>query len=382
MSSIQKTIICIGGFKMPDKNAAAHRVLNDAKALKEYGYNTVFIDIDKNADANILNTLNVYSEFDTYSISNTRKRAVNIDDFKKIYDVYKNNVVGVIAYNYPSLALLKLSRFCKKNNIFIAGDVTEWYEASGKNLLFRIIKKIDIDMRMKVIHPRLDGIIAISNYLSEYYSKDTEVVRIPPLTDNSSEKCEKDNDLRSDNTLRIVYAGSPGYTKDKLNRIIEGIYKCNYKKILFIIIGITEKQFLEYYPEEKEILKKLGNNIIFKGRVSHDEVIENLNSSDYTLFYREETRLTKAGFPTKFSESISCGIPVITNGSSDLSEYITGDRNGFLLSTEKFVEDLPELLDELTEGKIDKPTVDKDLFDYHNYVSKLGDFIKKIEYNI
>ena len=41
------TILYVGGFELPDKNAAAHRVLSNGKAIRELGYDVVFVDIDK-----------------------------------------------------------------------------------------------------------------------------------------------------------------------------------------------------------------------------------------------------------------------------------------------------------------------------------------------
>ena len=37
------SVLYIGGFDLPDKNAAAHRVLNNGKVLRELGYEVVFV---------------------------------------------------------------------------------------------------------------------------------------------------------------------------------------------------------------------------------------------------------------------------------------------------------------------------------------------------
>ena len=49
------------------------------------------------------------------------------------------------------------------------------------------------------------------------------------------------------------------------------------------------------------------------------------------MFLRDDNRVTKAGFPTKFVESISAGVPVITNKTSDLEYHLKNGENGFLL---------------------------------------------------
>ena len=38
----KELIIYIGGFELPDKNAAAQRVIGNSKALRDLGYETVF----------------------------------------------------------------------------------------------------------------------------------------------------------------------------------------------------------------------------------------------------------------------------------------------------------------------------------------------------
>ena len=42
-----KTIIYIGGFELPDKNAAAQRIIGNSYALKELGYEVIFLGVSK-----------------------------------------------------------------------------------------------------------------------------------------------------------------------------------------------------------------------------------------------------------------------------------------------------------------------------------------------
>ena len=43
---MNKKILYVGGFELPDKNAAAHRVLGNAKAFRDLGNDVAFISID------------------------------------------------------------------------------------------------------------------------------------------------------------------------------------------------------------------------------------------------------------------------------------------------------------------------------------------------
>ena len=42
-----KTVLYLGGFELPDKNAAAQRVVANAKLLREMGFEVSFIGISK-----------------------------------------------------------------------------------------------------------------------------------------------------------------------------------------------------------------------------------------------------------------------------------------------------------------------------------------------
>ena len=44
---MNKSILYLGGFELPDKNAAAQRVIANAKLLREMGFDISFIGISK-----------------------------------------------------------------------------------------------------------------------------------------------------------------------------------------------------------------------------------------------------------------------------------------------------------------------------------------------
>ena len=85
--------------------------------------------------------------------------------------------------------------------------------------------------------------------------------------------------------------------------------------------------------------------------------------------------MTSAGFPTKFVESITCGVPVITNDTSDLNEYAVDGRNAIILHCESFTDKLPILLENIANKQKTAPIVKKSLFDYREYIKKLETFM-------
>lgn len=382
------TILYIGGFELPDKNAAAHRVINNGKIFRKLGYNVVFIDVIKSKKIDISKTFRIIQGFKCWSISYPSSNKdwirylTDISDVRKIIDSIKN-VKIVICYNYQSVAFMKLRSFCKKNSMKIIADCTEWYSTKGENLIFRFIKGLDTFLRMRVIQKKLDGLIVISTYLNKYYKNSQEnLLLLPPLVDKSEEKWNRLNQKENDKKIQFVYAGSPGKNKDKLNLIIKAFSKLNNQNSYMLhFIGITKKEYLDNQLCNEENLKKIEKNVKFVGRVSHEESIQNLKAADYSIFIRELNRVNMAGFPTKFVEAISCKTKVITNNSSDLKDYINEGINGYMVNIND--DSLERLLNNMLNGDIDSikyviKETDSNLFDYHNYIDKTYSFTEKL----
>jgi glycosyltransferase involved in cell wall biosynthesis len=72
---------------------------------------------------------------------------------------------------------------------------------------------------------------------------------------------------------------------------------------------------------------------VLLGRISHDEVLKNLEEADFTVLMRSETqRYARAGFPTKVVESLASATPVICNITSDLGNYLVDGENSMIVS--------------------------------------------------
>ena len=87
--------------------------------------------------------------------------------------------------------------------------------------------------------------------------------------------------------------------------------------------------------------------------------------------------MTTAGFPTKLSESIACGTPVITNDTSDIKNYIRNGKNGFLLELESFdvlCNQLKEIcsMSGASLEKMKSYCRQDNSFDYHGFILELN----------
>lgn len=337
-----KRVLYVGGFELPDKNAAAQRVVANGKLFNKLGYDVSFLGV--NTEQGESKNQKEILSFDNFSFNSWKQEypksyldwiyfLTDITLVKRIVeDEFNSNLDFIVVYNYPSIALWKLIFYCKKNNIKLLADVTEWYQPQG-NIIFRIIKGFDSFLRMKILHKRIDGIIAISNYLFDYY-KNSNRIQIPPLVDKKSTKWEGIN-LSECNTRKIVYVGSPGNgLKDRLDKVLFSLsrIKDDVNEFEFSIVGITKDEYLNNFGVNS-LPKNLFANVNFEGRKSHQEAIEKIKEADYSIFLRDNNLVNKAGFPTKFVESITCNTPVLTNSVSNIKDFLKNGELGFLLDT-------------------------------------------------
>lgn len=367
-----KRILYIGGFELPDKNAAAQRVLSIAKAWRDAGIEVVFLGVSKcNGESDIFKTKECIQGFSTYSIPYPQKKMewidylVNIEPVKQLINSFET-LDGVVCYNYQAVAFEKLRRYCKQSGIKIYSDCTEWYNTAGTNLIFKLLKGGDTWYRMTVVQKKLDGMIVISDYLKDYYRSCKNVVVIPPLVDVEEEKwSEKSKNLG--NMVNFIYAGMPG-NKDKIWEIIIAYRNLakNYKCKLWVV-GISKEQFLTSYPAVKE--EDIPDTVVFLGRVSHKESIAYLKGADCSLVIRDSTRTNNAGFPTKFAEAITLGVGVIATDISDLGKY--SDRLGNVLIVKGSLYNTMESFILRGMHKMQPNS----LFDYRNWAEQLVMFL-------
>ena len=365
---MKNRILYIGGFELPDKNAAAQRVLSVSKAYRELGYEVLFYGITHSNDtegsvagfryeayqypAGIIGWFK-YALGDGI-VSYIKKKAPNV----------------VILYNYPAIAQDRVIRYCGKHGIKTIGDITEWYRPIS------LPKRIDTYLRMVHSNKRLDGIIAISRYLNTYYLK-CHTVQLPPFVDKSEKKWTISPEKRDDGKIHLVYIGT-GSIKDRLDKILRGIKTAGANRFFIDIIGITEDRFHEIYKQtvDPEI------NVCFHGRLPHLEALGYLKSSDFQIFFRDNVRVNNAGFPTKYVESMTAGIPVITNRISNIEDYLISGVNSFMVehpSDEEIADILCKVSNMTPEDiKAMKSECSKLNFDYHEFLDMIEDFMNNI----
>ena len=369
------TIVYYGNFELPDKGASAHRVVNNGKIFQELGYRAVFLGTNQTSDyfEGISQTSfdkNMFEE----CYPNTTKRwmkyvfdASNIERLVRMFE----DVKLIIAYNLPYFKFNNIKNFSNKLGIPAAYDCTEWNGYAEGNIVKRLFKKIDLFQIKHFLASKADGMIVISKTMERFYHN-KNIIRIPPLVDIKDAIWNQKYEDKKEK-FEFCYAGDLG-VKEALDKVIFAFHNLHYENAILRIIGLEKCDVCEMYPQLTAIAE--NENILFMGRLSHEETVKYVRNCDCYVFLRYDNPRNQAGFPTKFTEAYSCGVPIITTIVSDVAEYMKSTDDGFLL--EEIQEDeITSAISTIIAANIDKNELRND-FDYRRFGQKAKQWLSEI----
>lgn len=387
-------ILYIGAFRLPNLDAAAPRVLNNARILKLCGHEVKFLswggayrDSDKCDDGKyridgmeyvITGELN-----GTNSLFGRLKESLTRGNYTlSLLKTMTDQPDLIIMYNADRRFTLMMLRYCEDRGIKLANDINEWF-AKNELHFYQIIPNY---LNMTCVQKMVRNKIVISRSFDNYYH-DSNNILLPPLCDLSEAKWSAtidDERIKPFNGITLIYAGDPG-KKDCVHTVINVVNKMAHdgKPIRFLILGTSRESYLERYSDELES-KDMHENILFLGRVNQDLIPAYYKMADFMVLLREPTRKNMMGFPTKFAESMSAGIPVIANTTSDLGNYIVNGKTGFIVNDEK-AESLEKTLstvlnlsrDAVEQMKITTKACNE-AFDYHHRKTEMKMFLNNL----
>jgi len=333
---MRNTILYIGGFNLPDRNASAIRVMENAHLLKKLGYEVVLMGKLKAQKGSA-----VYDGFECFDIMQPfteRTYKPYTQSIGSVKDVAAHigmeKIKAIVAYNYPAFSLEKINRFARKSGIAPVADCTEWYGWEGWRIDRNIKRMIDTAYRMYFSAKNAKNVICAGSYLQKHFASCHTVIW-PFCVNTELQRWQLlDKDITINHPRRFVYSGSPGIgmSKDRINLLVEAFYRMKKEGRLFeyLIMGITKEQYLSVFGNHRKMIDFLDDQVKFLGRIPHNEALKTLKSADYSLFIRPDNRVSHAGFPTKVMEAFTLGVPTVTNATSDIADYVNDGVNGFI----------------------------------------------------
>ena len=347
---MKRTIIYVGAFKLPSGNAAAQRVRANTKIFRDIGHRVILVGAES------LPTSRLVVRKGSYARDGFHSLCINLGSgrFSKLTRRLSARIItrvirmrfgekAVICYNQASLSQIQIQLYCKWHGIPFSPDATEWYGADGSSALRDGIKWVETTLRMRVLNPLSDAIITTSPFLARFYGRaGRPLLQLPTLFDRLEMGQPLAARTRGGEPIRLVYAGNPFNVgaskpqpekmKERLDKVIDILTLVNSGATRYTldIYGLTRAQYLRALPSYAPLVEK-STWLNFNGSVSHGEVIRAVKEADFTIFLRDRHRVNMAGFPGKFSESITCGTPVITNLMENIAPFAIDRKNCILI---------------------------------------------------
>lgn len=401
-----KIVVYIGDFDFRNENVQSFLVRNNGKILNQLGYSVRYIGINSNESrfrrVEELPNINLESNNNYFELPNTLKFSgffkqwrVNKIILSYLHTLFSTiGICFVISYQSPSFfyTIKKVARWCKAKGVKYIVNSADLPVFHQQSLLRQLIMWINWHYLHKINKRYADGVISVSTYIEAFYQKiNCKYVVIPPLFDVAQYQFV---DTKAGETTTFIYAGTPFKVtskkvsvrgmKDRLDRIIDIFLELSRRGVpyVFKIVGITKEDYLKGVPRHINSLF-FDEKVVFLGRFNHRDVLNIVADSDFSINYRDDSIMSRAGFSTKIVESISLGTPVVINQIGDAFNYLEEGISGFKLIGN--LENDCRLLSSLcfltkTEREALKEKVKRNkIFDIINYLSKFEQFMASLK---
>ena len=260
------------------------------------------------------------------------------------YDVF-------VLYNDPGPLTWRLRKYCAQQCVQLIGDITEWYAPRSRGKIGERLMPLMVGHRIRRLDKCcLDGVIAVSPFLYDYYRrKGMKTIFIPPLMQGSGQQTAVKYHYYTHPVINLVYTGSPG-EKDLLVPLFEAVEHLNRKKLRFRldIAGVGEEYLKVVWKHGS--YSELG--IFAHGRVSREEALLLGYRADFCVLLRKAKRYARAGFSTKMAECMSSGTAMICNDVSGPEQLLVNGREGFVIAGLEELEAMLEKVAGMEQNRI------------------------------
>jgi glycosyltransferase involved in cell wall biosynthesis len=402
------TLVFIGGFEFPALNAAATRIKAVASVFEKAGYRVVLIGNvrDSALGADDLRpvsmadtTAEVWEMGYPRSSREWLAKIISIGSLKRhIANRYSDRLAGIVCYNFPAIAQLDAARLAWRLGAAAIGDISEWFANRRATSMMSIIKNADTWLRMNHINRYMDGLITSSPYLTRTYTRDVDaILELPTLVSRDPAHIDRPLHASPDGTPKRLFFAGTGFDpellktdteglKDRLDWSLDLLAEAAHRgaEFRFDIYGAEKEKYLQICPQHRSLLETLGGKVTFHGRQPWAVVVDELARADFCFFLRKPTRVTLAGFPTKFAEAVTSDTPVLTNTLENLRPYMVEGRNSFAIDVDDREAGVKKLMHALTMATEDVLAMKaycrtNDPFTLENFVDGARSMMKRIE---
>jgi glycosyltransferase involved in cell wall biosynthesis len=381
-------------FSFPEGEAATNRIHTYVKGLNENrlkNHVVCFANEYNNVGDGIINGIYYYYPFGQrkrnkyFIIRSLRKIFKYYNAFLLIKKINKND--NIIALHCDThfigtfLFAFALSKYFKTNFIL------EQSEHPLRNYQDSIIKKMLGNAKTYLEIKLCDGIFCISQYLVDFYKNrgmsPKKLFLVPSTVDTE----RFNNQYFSPLPFQyILYCGNLNKSKDGVDILIESFSKISgrYPEINLVLIGRSDTIIEE--EDIRSLSAKLNthNRVYFLGQLSRNEVPAYMTNAKILALARPKSMIADAGFPSKLTEYLATGIPLVVTKVGEIPVYLKDNKNAFITDPDSiyaFAEKLSYVLDNYEFAKevsIKGQELTQTVFNYSYQAKRIIQFLETI----
>ena len=394
---IKKTVMSIvifgDNFSFPEGDAATNRVYNYARGFYENGINVHVICFSSEYNTigdGMMNEIHFYHPFGIrnrskfFIVRRWQKFIKYFRTFSLIRTIQsKDKIIAVHCYTQllqTQLFSFVISRYCK------AILTLERSEHPMRNTEGKVIKRIHGNFKIAIETRLYDGIFCISDYLIRFYHNKGCNKRKLFLVPSTVDPARFSNALDSPFRFKyILYCGSLTTLKDGVDILIESFSRISMKHpdINLALVGEADTLKDEIFFRELVSRFNIKNRVFFTGKLPRTAIPAYMYNAEILTLARPRSIVADAGFPSKLTEYLATGKPVVVTRVGEIPVYLKDNENAFLSepdSVDAFTDKLDYVLcnyqlakkigesgRELTYG----------IFNYNHQASRIINFLSK-----
>ena len=393
---MHKTYIVFGDyFTFPDGTASTNRVYTYAKGFIENGISAHVICFRNDYLEKYNGEIDGIKYYHPFSQTN-RSKSFIVRRCLKFFKYFKTlallreinkaeKIIAVQVYSEDILTQL-FGYFMAK--ITRTKLLIERSEHPLRNYNATLIKKLVGKLRVTIETKLYDGILCISSYLIDFYDSmgfnRKKMFLVPSTVDTE----RFSHDLPSPFYFKYIsYCGSLTTLKDGVNILIKSFAKISakYPDLKLVLIGEADTE-----KEEME-LKELAfrsvadeKKVIFTGRLSRNDIPAYICNAEVLALARPQSIVSDAGFPSKLTEYLATGKPVVVTKVGEIPVYLHDNENAFLSepdSADAFADKLDFVLSNYKlackVGQMGRDLT-KTVFNYNHQAKRIIEFIESL----
>jgi len=280
----------------------------------------------------------------------TKLQAVTIIA-KRIVESHKNEEIDVLWFNqlsfYDVYPLTLLAKHLDIPTIQSYEDERHELVSSNDLSISRRIFAVNSWLGDRYCPNLADGLVVISNYLKEKYTKlsgtPEKVYLLPTIIDCEAWECCPEEDT---SVPTILYSGAFS-EQDEIENLLDAfaILQANGYKFSVVMLGGNQRN-LERMTQIYNKIDELALSCIvnMRGFVPITEVKKQLCESNILINIRRDGVWSRSGLSTKLSEYLASGRMVISSDVGDVSQYVTNGNSALMVSSSATVDEIVHVL--------------------------------------